>query len=235
MQVIPALDLRGGRAVRLLKGDFEQETVYADDPLEVVRSYAAAGARRVHVVDLDAAVGAGDNRHLVEQLVKSGGVELQVAGGVRTGGDVAAWLAAGAAAVVMGTTAVREPERLAASAAAYPGRVLAALDVREGRPAVSGWTEVGEVSINELMRRWEAPGVAGVIVTSIDRDGTLAGPDLDTLHNVLAQTSLDVTYSGGIATLDDVRAVAGAGAAGVILGKALYERRFTVEEAIAAC
>ena len=235
MLIIPALDLRGGRAVRLLKGDFEQETVYSDDPLSVVRGYVGAGALRVHVVDLDAAVSRGDNRALVERLVQEGGAELQVAGGVRTGGDVAAWLAAGAAAVVMGTAAVREPERLAGSAAAYPGRVLAALDVKQGQPAVSGWTEVGEVSVTELMRRWETPGLAGVVLTSVDRDGTLAGPDLDTLRRVLSQTSLPITYSGGIGSLEDIRAVAAAGAAGVILGKALYERRFTLEEALAAC
>lgn len=235
MEIIPALDLRGGRAVRLLKGDFEQETVYSDDPLSVVGGYAAAGAHRVHVVDLDAAVGAGQNRDLVEGLVKEAGVAVQVAGGVRTGGDVAAWLAAGAAAVVMGTAAVREPDRLAGSAAAYPGRVLAALDVKAGQPAVSGWTELGTVSIPELMRRWETPGLAGVILTCVDRDGTLAGPDLDTLRRLLNQTSLPVTYSGGIGTLDHVRAVAAEGAAGLILGKALYEGRFTLTEALAAC
>ena len=229
------MDLRGGRPVRLVQGDFSQETSYPADPLELARGYAAAGARRLHVVDLDAAAGAGQNRALVELLVARSGIEVQVAGGVRTGGEVAAWLAAGAAAVVMGTTAVRDPDRLAACAAANPGKVIAALDVKGGRPAVSGWLETGEVSLPELLRRWEAPGLAGVILTSVDRDGTMSGPDLETLHRVLGLTALPVTYSGGIGSLEHCRAVRAAGAAGLILGKVLYEKPFTLEEAVAAC
>ena len=229
------MDLRAGRPVRLVRGDFKQETAYDSDPLELARGYAAAGSRRLHVVDLDAAAGAGHNRRLVENLVREAGIEIQVAGGVRTGGDVGAWLAAGAAAVVMGTTAVREPERLAACAASHPGRVIAALDVRDGRPAVSGWLETGEISLPELLRRWDVPGLAGVILTSVDRDGTMSGPDLDTLRRVLGLTALPVTYSGGIGSLEHCRAVAEAGASGLILGKALYERPFTLEEAVAAC
>lgn len=235
MEVFPSMDLRGGRPVRLVKGDFKRETAYALEPLGLARTYAAAGSRRLHVVDLDAAAGEGHNRTLVEELVNGAGIEIQVAGGIRTGGDVAAWLAAGAATVVMGTTAVREPERLAACAAANPGRVIAALDVRDGRPAISGWLETGEISLPELLRRWEVPGLAGVILTSVDRDGTMSGPDLDTLRRVLGLTALPVTYSGGIGSLDHCRAVAETGAAGLILGKVLYEKPFTLEEAVRAC
>lgn len=235
MEVLPSMDLRGGRPVRLLRGDFSQETSYPAEPLELARRYAAAGSRRLHVVDLDAAAGTGHNRDLVQELVRDSGLEIQVAGGVRTGGDVAAWLTAGAAAVVMGTTAVRDPDRLAACAAANPGRVLAALDVREGRPAVNGWLETGELSLPELLRRWDVPGLAGVILTSVDRDGTMSGPDLQTLRHVLGLSSLPITYSGGIGSLDDCRAVAQAGAAALILGRALYQGPFTLEEAVAAC
>ncbi len=231
--LIPSLDLRGGRCVRLLKGDFEQETVYGD-PLELARAYAAAGASRLHVVDLDAARGDGSNRELVGRLVAGTGIAVQVAGGVRSLEDVAGWLAAGAAAAVMGTTAVRQPELLREAADAYPGRVLAALDVRAGRPAVTGWTDFAELSLTQMVARWEEAPLEGVIVTSIDRDGTLAGPDLETLGEVLRASRHPVTYSGGIGRLEDVVAVAETGADGLILGKALLAGRFELAEALAA-
>jgi phosphoribosylformimino-5-aminoimidazole carboxamide ribotide isomerase len=229
--LIPALDLLGGRCVRLLKGDFARETVYGD-PLEIARAYREAGARRLHVVDLDAARGEGSNRDLVARLVSQARVSVQVAGGVRTSEDVAAWLDAGAAAAVMGTTAVREPARLRAAAEAHPGRVLAALDVRAGQPAVSGWTDVETLALADLLAAWEAAPLDGVILTSVDRDGTLAGPDLAALAEVLAATRHRVVYSGGIGSLEDVAAVAAAGASALILGKALLEGRFELPEAL---
>lgn len=235
MEVIPALDVRGGQVVRLLRGDFEAETAYSGDPVERARRYAAAGARRLHLVDLDAAAGAGSNRHLLSAVVEGAGIEVQVAGGVRTAEDAAAWLAAGAAAVVMGTTAVREPARLRECAARHPGRVLAALDLKDGRPAVTGWTAVEERPLETLLEQWEPAPLGGVVLTCVDRDGTLAGPDLAALGRVLAGTRHAVTYSGGIAELSDLRALDGAGAAGAILGKSLLEGRFTLEEAVAEC
>jgi phosphoribosylformimino-5-aminoimidazole carboxamide ribotide isomerase len=142
--IIPALDLRGGRVVRLLKGDFARETAYRTDAVECAREYAGAGARRLHVVDLDAARGSGDNRALVERMVAEVGIEIQVAGGVRSPEDVERWLGSGAVGAVLGTVAVRQPAVLAAAAEAHPGRVLAALDVRDGRVAVAGWLAVEE-------------------------------------------------------------------------------------------
>jgi phosphoribosylformimino-5-aminoimidazole carboxamide ribotide isomerase len=235
VQVIPALDVRNGRVVRLTRGDFGAETRYLADPLEQARTYAAAGARRLHVVDLDAAAGTGGNRRLLDAVIHGAGMEVQVAGGVRSAADVDAWLGAGAAAVVMGTTAVRDPRLLRACAGEHPGLVLAALDVKAGRPAVTGWTAVEERSLEQVLGEWEAAPLAGVILTCVDRDGTLAGPDLETLGRVLGITRHAVTYSGGIADLADLRALAGAGAAAAILGKSLLEGRFTVEEAIAEC
>ncbi len=231
--LIPSLDLLDGRCVRLVKGDFDQVTVYGD-PLELAQAYFEAGARRLHVVDLDAARGSGSNRDLVSRLVAGTGLEVQVAGGVRRARDVADWLAAGAAAAVMGTTAVREPETLKAAAAAHPGRVLAALDVRGGRPAVTGWTALEEMSARELLAIWAEAPLAGVIVTSIDRDGTLAGPDLETLAEVLRVSRHPITCSGGIGRLEDVLAVAETGAESLILGRALLEGRITLAEALAA-
>jgi phosphoribosylformimino-5-aminoimidazole carboxamide ribotide isomerase len=231
--VIPALDLRGGGVVRLRQGDFERETAYGSDALERSRAYAAEGATRLHVVDLDAARGSGDNRALVERIVGEVGVEVQVAGGVRSLEDARRWLASGAAAAVMGTVAVREPGTLAEVAGALPGRVLAALDVRGGRPAVGGWLATEERSVAATLERWSEAPLAGVVLTSVDRDGTLAGPDLGLLAAALAATGHPLTYSGGLASLDDLEAVAAGGARGVILGRSLLEGRFSLAAALA--
>jgi phosphoribosylformimino-5-aminoimidazole carboxamide ribotide isomerase len=233
--VLPSLDLTGGRAVRLLRGDLAQQTSYASDPdavLALARRLSATGARRLHVVDLDAATGRGDNRRLVERLVAEAGLEVQVAGGVRSAEDASRWLDVGAAAVVMGTTAVRRPETLEAVAGTHPGRVLAALDVRAGRPAVTGWSAVEETGVAEVLHRWEGLALEGVVLTSVDRDGTLAGPDLDLLALGLRTTGHRLTYSGGVASLADLDALAEAGASAVILGKSLLEGLFPLSEAL---
>ena len=233
MLVIPAIDILGGRCVRLLRGDYANPTVYSDDPVEVAAGFAKGGAKRVHVVDLDAARGGGDNHDVIERIVRKGNLEVQVAGGVRTEAQVDALLKAGAHAVVMGTVAVREPRVLERCARQNQGRILAALDVRDNQPAVSGWTQIEPLRIGSLLARWDALPLAGVILTCIDRDGTLGGPDLKTLARVRAMTSLPVHYSGGISSLEDIQSVANARAAGVILGKALYEGRVTLEQALA--
>lgn len=235
MMVLPALDLLAGRVVRLgVGGDFARPTAYADGPDDAVvlaGRYVVAGARRLHVVDLDAARASGHNGPLVQRLVVEAGAEVEVAGGVRSLEDAKRWLEFGAAGVVMGTAAVRDVELLARVAATYPGRVLAALDVRDGRPAVGGWSEVEELSVGAVLKRWQEVGLAGVIVTSVDRDGTLLGPDVGLLTEVLSATRFPVTYSGGVASLDDLRVVASAGAAGVILGRSLLEGRIRLDEA----
>jgi phosphoribosylformimino-5-aminoimidazole carboxamide ribotide isomerase len=230
--VIPAIDLFGGRCVRLVKGDYNLPTVYSDDPLEVVDEFVQAGAARLHVVDLDAARGTGDNQAVIESILRRSSVEVQVAGGVRSGEAVDSWLATGAHAVVMGTAAVRDPRLLERCTRRHPGLVLTALDVRDEKAAVSGWTETEPVMIGSLLARWDRLPLAGVIVTCIDRDGTLSGPDLVTLSRVRSMTSLPVYYSGGVSSLDDIAHVAAAGAHAVILGKALYEGRITLEDAL---
>jgi phosphoribosylformimino-5-aminoimidazole carboxamide ribotide isomerase len=230
--IIPALDLRAGRVVRLLKGDFSRETTYATDAVSLAGEYAQAGAQRLHVVDLDAARGSGNNRALVERVVAEVGIEVQVAGGVRSLEDAERWLDAGAAAAVIGTTAVREPATLAALARAHPGHVLAALDVRAGRPAVAGWLAVEEQTVQRTLALWADVPVAGVIVTSVDRDGTLSGPDLELLRVALTATDHPVTYSGGIASFGDLQAVAHCGADGVLLGRSLLEGRLDLGQAL---
>ncbi|MDQ2942373.1 MAG: 1-(5-phosphoribosyl)-5-[(5-phosphoribosylamino)methylideneamino]imidazole-4-carboxamide isomerase [Candidatus Dormibacteraeota bacterium] len=231
--VIPAVDILGGQCVRLVKGDFHHPTVYSDDPLDVVAEFARAGAKRVHVVDLDAARGSGDNQKLIEPILQRSDIQVQVAGGVRTAEAVEVWMRAGAQAVVMGTAAVRDPRLLDRCARRHPGRVLAALDVRDDKAAVSGWTETEPVMMGSVLGRWDGLPLGGVILTCIDRDGTLSGPDLKTLARARSMTGLKLYYSGGISSLEDIKLVATAGAEAVILGKALYEGRFTLEQALA--
>lgn len=233
MLVIPAIDILGGSCVRLLRGDYANPTVYSDDPVDVAAGFAAAGAERIHLVDLDAARGQGDNHELILAIVRRDDLKVQVAGGIRSEVQVDRLFAAGANVVVMGTAAVREPRLLERCARNHTGRVLAALDVRGDQPSVHGWTESEPLKVGILLARWDVLPLAGVIFTSIERDGTLEGPDLKTLARVRAMTSLPVQYSGGISSIDEVRAVAKAGASAVILGKALYEGRVKLEDALA--
>ena len=233
MLVIPAIDILGGRCVRLRRGDYANPTVYSDDPVDVAAGFADAGAERIHLVDLDAARGQGDNHELILAIVRRGDVKVQVAGGIRSEVQVDGLFAAGASVIVMGTAAVREPRLLERCARNHTGRVLAALDVRGDQPSVHGWTESEPLKVGILLARWDVLPLAGVIFTSIERDGTLEGPDLKTLARVRAMTSLPIQYSGGISSIDEVRAVAKAGASAVILGKALYEGRVKLEDALA--
>lgn len=233
MLVIPAIDILGGRCVRLWQGDFQQSTTYSDDPASLSVDFERAGAQRVHVVDLDAARTTGDNRLVIEALIAKSSLHVQVAGGIRSDEQVAAWLTAGATAVVMGTSAVRDPALLAYCADRHGGQVLAALDIRNGKPAVSGWTEIETADIDDLIARWNELPLAGVILTSTERDGTMSGPDLEVLKRVRALSRLPIQYSGGVSSLEDVRQVREADAAGVILGRSLYEGKISLEEALA--
>jgi len=248
-ELYPAIDLRGGRAVRLLRGDYAAETVYSDDPVAVARGFEAAGARWIHVVDLDAArSGEADNLEFVAAIARSVGCEVETGGGVRSVEAAERLIDAGVARVVIGTAAVEHPELVTELAARYPGRVAVGLDARGRQVAVKGWTETTGADLVDLARRFEGQGVAALIVTEIGRDGTMAGPDLDQLGAVLEATSVDVIASGGVGTLDDITALAGLRAgpgaaggpgagsrslAGIIVGRAIYEGRFTVEEALA--
>lgn len=232
MLVIPAIDILAGRCVRLYQGDFDQSTTYSDDPAAMTLDFERAGAQRVHVVDLDAARASGDNRAVIHSLIADSSITVQVAGGIRSSEQIDAWLAAGATAVVMGTAAVREPELLAECALKHAGQVLAALDIREGRPAVAGWLETESIDIGELIARWDALPLAGLILTATDRDGTMTGPDIETLTRVRGMSRLPVQYSGGISSVDDIRAVREADAAAVILGRSLYEGKILLEEAL---
>jgi phosphoribosylformimino-5-aminoimidazole carboxamide ribotide isomerase len=231
--VIPAIDILGGRCVRLTQGKYEQPTVYAEDPLTMAQRFAAAGATRIHVVDLDAARGSASNRTVIAQMLEQSKVEMQVAGGVRTEEAAKALLDGGAGSVIMATAAVRDPHLFERVAFAHPDRIVAALDVRDNKAAVGGWLDTDPVVLKALVGRWADLPLAGVILTCIDRDGTMSGPDLDTLGRVRKMTRLELQYSGGVSSLDDIRRIGAAGAQAVILGKALYEGKLRLEEALA--
>lgn len=245
MELYPAIDLRGGRCVRLHQGDYGRETVYGDDPIALALGFADAGAPWVHIVDLDAArTGAPTNRPAVAGVAASMaevGVRVQSGGGVRDEEAAEALFDAGVTRVVIGTAAMEDPAFVERVARRHPGGVAVGLDARVGEVAVRGWTEGSGTTMDDILSdvlpRFAEAGVGAVVVTEISRDGTLAGPDLDGLASVLAATGLDVIASGGVGTLDDLVALAGlqhAGRclAGAIVGKAIYEGRFTVVEAL---
>lgn len=234
IDLYPAIDLRGGRVVRLRQGDYADETVYGDDPVAVAVAFADAGARWIHVVDLDAArSGEATNRPVVAAIADAvaGRSRVQTGGGVRGRADAEELAAAGVARVVMGSAAVAAPDLVATVAAVMP--VAVGLDHRGGRLAVHGWTETTDATVAAALDRFE--DAAAFVITDIERDGLLAGPDLDGLAAAAARAPGRVIASGGVASLDDVRALGAIpDLLGVITGKALYEGRFAVADALAA-
>ena len=239
MDLYPAIDLRGGRCVRLAQGDYGRETVYGDDPVAVARGFAAAGAPWIHVVDLDAArTGVPANRAVVAAVAAAVDIPVQTGGGVRDDASADALLGAGVRRVVVGTAALDDPAWVRRLAARHPGRVAVGLDARGRDVAVRGWVDGSGQDLVDVARRFADAGVAALVVTEIGRDGMLAGPALDQLGEVLAATGLDVVASGGVGSLDDLRALAGLDVggrrlAGAIVGRALYEGVFGVGEALA--
>ncbi len=222
-EVIPAIDIRGGRCVRLLQGDYDRETVYDADPVAVARRWAAAGAPRLHVVDLDAArTGAPVNAELVAAIARAVPVPLQVGGGIRSEAVARAYWEAGVERVVLGTAAVRDVALVTRLVELAPERVVVAVDARDGVVRVDGWTAAAGVSALELVARMTALGVRRFLYTDIARDGSLTAPNVEALRRLVAATSAPVIASGGVARVAHVRQIAACGAAGVIIGRALY-------------
>ena len=234
IDLYPAIDLRAGRAVRLLKGDYDQETVYGDDPVAIARSFADAGARWIHVVDLDAArTGDPVNRTVVARIVAAvaGQASVQTGGGVRTVADAEALSVAGVARVVMGSAAVRDPALVARVADVVA--VAVGLDHRFGELAVDGWTAGSGRRIEDALALY--PRASAFVITDIERDGMLQGPDVAGLATAARATEVPVIASGGVASLDDLAALAAIpNLGGIITGKAIYEGRFTVAAALSA-
>ncbi len=235
MILYPAIDIRGGRTVRLLRGDYDRETAYDADPVDAARRWVDQGARFLHVVDLDGArKGSPTNLDSVRRIVDAVDVPVQVGGGLRDDSCVQEALAAGAERVVLGTAAHADPEWLGRLVAEHGDRVVVSIDARGGNVAVSGWTEETTTSAEELLDALGARGVQRFVYTPVDVDGTLAGPSIDDLRRAAGATDAELIYSGGIGSLDDLRLLAGlrlGNLSGVIVGRALYEERFTVAEA----
>jgi phosphoribosylformimino-5-aminoimidazole carboxamide ribotide isomerase len=236
VDLYPAIDIRDGRAVRLRQGRFEEQTVYADDPLEAARAWVDAGARRLHVVDLD---GARTGRPValaqLERIAGQVGVPVQCGGGLRDLEAISAALQAGATRVVLGTAAHRDPHLLAAALDRHGEQVAVAVDVRGGRVATEAWTQTGERDARTAVAALADRGVGTIVYTDADRDGMLEGADLDQVRAVAAAAGdAGFVYSGGIGALSELEALSREAVEGVIVGKALYERRFTVAQAQAA-
>jgi phosphoribosylformimino-5-aminoimidazole carboxamide ribotide isomerase len=238
MILLPAVDIRDGRAVRLRQGQFDDETVYADDPLDAARSFVDAGARFLHVVDLDGArEGEPVNLHHVERIAGELDVPIELGGGLRSIASIRRALGAGAARVVLGTAAFTDPELLDEALTAFTSRILVGVDVRGGKVAVSGWTRETQARGEDAIRRLQQQGATRFVYTNVDRDGMLEGPDLEEVRRVSQAVRGRFLYSGGIGSLDDLEALRElrlVNLAGVISGKALYEGRFTVRDGQAA-
>lgn len=238
MNIIPAIDLRNGKCVRLLKGDFDQETEYSSNPVEIGRQFSALDVADLHIVDLDGALtGTQRNRHIVAELVSESGLQVQVGGGIRSRDDVADWLGKGVSRCVVGSLAVREPELVMSWLDEFGNDALVvALDVRieaAGRPVLTtqGWTEETDTSLWECLDEFEKAGAKHILCTDVLRDGTLTGPNFDLYVEILNRyPALQLQASGGVRNIDDLELLRELGVPAAISGKALLDGRITPEE-----
>lgn len=238
MQVIPALDIRAGQCVRLLQGQVEQQTVYSTDPVATAQRWVEAGARHLHVVDLDGAfAGYLQNFDVIQRVVRAVPIPVQLGGGLRDLDTIRRVLEAGVQRVVLGTSALEQWDTLVQATARFPGCICVGIDSRNGRVAVRGWQTISGVDTLTFARQVAATGVAAIIYTDISRDGMLQGPNIAAIRAVAEHVMVPVIASGGVACLEDLRQLAilePLGVTGVIVGKALYEGRFAYQQACAA-
>jgi phosphoribosylformimino-5-aminoimidazole carboxamide ribotide isomerase len=231
----PAIDIRGGRCVRLIEGDFARETAYDADPTNAARRWVDAGAEWLHVVDLDGAVeGTPVNRDAVKRIRAAVAVPMQLGGGLRTLTDLEDLFAAGIDRAILGTVALRDPELVISAVARWGDRIAVALDARDGKLATDGWLGQTEARAVEVAQKLATAKVRHFIFTDISRDGTLAGPNLESLAELVQAVEAGVIASGGISSLKDIEAAAQTGASGAIIGRALYDGRIDLAEAITA-
>jgi phosphoribosylformimino-5-aminoimidazole carboxamide ribotide isomerase len=235
--LFPAIDLKEGLAVRLEQGDMARATVFNRDPAAQARAFEAQGFEYLHIVDLDGAfAGRPVNRSAVERILQTVAIPLQLGGGIRDLPTIEGWLGKGVARVIIGTAAVRDPDLVKTAARQYPGRVAVGLDARDGRVAVAGWAETSELAALDIARRFEDAGVAAIVYTDIARDGLLRGLNLDATIALADAVDIPVIASGGLASIDDVRALLEPRArklAGAIAGRALYDGRLDAAAALA--
>ena len=236
MILYPAIDLKDGTCVRLLRGDMEAATVFGTDPAAQARAFQDAGAEWLHLVDLNGAfAGRPVNAAAVEGILAAVTIPVQLGGGIRDRAGIEDWLAKGVARVILGTVAVEQPELVRAAAAAHPGRIAGGIDARSGRVATRGWAEETAVEATDLARRFEDAGVAAIIYTDIDRDGAMGGPNVAATEALGRAVTIPVIASGGVSRLSDLLALRDTGAiAGAISGRALYDGALDLREALAA-
>ncbi len=237
MLIIPAIDLKDGRCVRLRQGDMQQETVYSNDVQATARHWQAQGAPMLHVVDLNGAVdGRPANLPQIETIVNTVSIPVQVGGGIRGVDTVRKYLALGVGRIVLGTAALQDRSLLEEACAEFPGRIVLGLDAKHGKVAVKGWTAVSDTGAIELLRTLATLKLGAVIYTDISRDGMLAGPNVEALEAIVAASPFPVIASGGISTVEDLRAIRALGAKieGAIIGKALYDGKLDFAAAVAA-
>ena len=236
MILFPAIDLKNGEAVRLEQGDMARATVFHRDPAEQARTFAAQGFEYLHIVDLDGAfAGKPMNAAAVERILAAVRIPVQLGGGIRDHATIEGWLGKGVTRVIIGTAAVRDPALVEAAAKRFPGRVAVGLDARDGKVAVQGWAESSELAVLDIARRFEDAGVAAIVYTDIARDGMLKGLNIDATIALADAVSIPVIASGGLASLDDIRALLHPRAkklAGAIAGRALYDGRLDAAAAL---
>ena len=232
MQVIPAIDLRGGRVVRLRQGDYGQETIFGDEPAAWASRWRDEGASRLHLVDLDGARdGASANQEAVRAILDAVEIPCQLGGGIRTERDIASWLEAGIDRVIAGTKALTDPSWLRAMSERYPRRLVLGLDARDGRVATRGWLDVSDVEALELAKQFDDLPLAAIIYTDIAKDGMLQGPNFEATEALARQVRLPVIASGGVGRLEDIERLAALPLEGCIVGRALYDGCFRFREA----
>ncbi len=231
--VIPAVDLMKGRCVRLIQGDPERVKVYFEDPTEPVRMFEEEGAELIHVVDLDAAIGLGENLEAIRRIRETSSVDIEVGGGIRSLQRAEILLNLGINKVIFGTVCVRNPEVVKEAVRKFgSNRVIGAIDAREGKVAIEGWRLLSEMSYLELAHSLEDIGVGALLFTSVSADGTLSGPALERTRKIVQSVKVPVIASGGVSNLKDLRELSEIGVWGAIVGTALYEGRFTLREAL---
>lgn len=237
MYLLPAIDLKGGKCVRLKRGDMERATVFNDSPDEQARLFAKQGVEWIHIVDLDGAfAGRPVNVDAVEGILKAVDVKIELGGGIRSVETIKAWLDKGVSRVILGTAALRDPDFVKRACDMFPSRIAVGIDAKDGMVAVEGWAETSRMRDVDLAKCFEKAGVEAIIYTDISRDGVLTGPNLDATAALAQSITTPVIISGGVSSLEDIkacRAVADKNIAGVITGRAVYEGRFTVAEAVA--
>lgn len=233
MELFPAIDLIGGCAVRLVKGDYTQKTVYSDNPAEVAKSFAAAGAKYLHVVDLEGAKDGGTpNLETIQNIVENGGLLVEVGGGIRSEDVIQKYLDAGVFRVILGTAAVQNPAFLEEMVQKYGEKIAVGVDIKDGMVAIKGWTEVSAESCFDFCEKLQKIGVKTIICTDISKDGLLSGTNLELYKELSEKFSVDIVASGGVTTLDDVKKLAEMGMYGAILGKALYTGNIDLKAAV---